>query len=94
MKCRVAIINQKVEEKGIKITPEATSFLANNIEANIREIEGKLQQLSVHSLANRVDEIDLNFVQTFLNPDQRSNNYELSSKLNPTSYYFHLCQTF
>ncbi|MPM44723.1 Chromosomal replication initiator protein DnaA [bioreactor metagenome] len=80
---RVAIINQKVEEKGIKITPEATSFLANNIEANIREIEGKLQQLSVQSIANRVEEIDLRFVENFFNPDQRSNNYNSSSKLNP-----------
>lgn len=79
---RVAIINQKVEEKGIKITPEATSFLANNIEANIREIEGKLQQLSVQSIANKVEEIDLNFVENFFNPDQRSINYESSSKLN------------
>lgn len=80
---RVAIINQKVEEKGIKITPEATSFLANNIEANIREIEGKLQQLSVQSIANRVEEIDLNFVENFFNPEQRSNNYNSSSKINP-----------
>jgi chromosomal replication initiator protein len=79
---RVAIINQKVEEKGIKITPEAASFLANNIEANIREIEGKLQQLSIQSIANRVEEVDLNFVQSFLNPDQPSNNNPVS-KLNP-----------
>ncbi len=79
---RVAIINQKVEEKGIKITPEAASFLANNIEANIREIEGKLQQLSIQSIANRIEEIDLNFVQIFLNPDQPSNNNPVS-KLNP-----------
>lgn len=79
---RVAIINQKVEEKGIKITPEAASFLANNIEANIREIEGKLQQLSIQSIANRVEEVDLNFVQSFLNPNQPSNNNPVS-KLNP-----------
>jgi chromosomal replication initiator protein len=80
---RVAIINQKIEEKGIKINPEAASFLANNIESNIREIDGKLQQIVVQSIANKVGEIDIDFVQNLFNSDQRSNNYDLSSKLNP-----------
>jgi len=80
---RVAIINQKVEEKGIKITSEATSFLANNIEANIREIEGKLQQLSIQSIANRVGEIDLDFVQNFVNPNEYSFNQNINSKIQP-----------
>jgi len=69
---RVAIINQKIDEKGLKITPEASSFLANNIESNIREIEGKLQQLTVQSIASGGD-IDLPFVQNFFNPNPNSN---------------------
>lgn len=81
---RTAIISQKIEEKGIKITPEAIEFLANNIESNIREIEGKLQQISVQSLAQSIDEIDITFVQNFFNPSTGSNiNTQSLNKLNP-----------
>jgi chromosomal replication initiator protein len=79
---RIAIISQKIEEKGIKITPEAVEFLANNIETNIREIEGKLQQITVQSLAGQVEEIDLLFVQNFFNPSSIIRDLQ-SNKLNP-----------
>ena len=80
---RIAIISQKIEEKGIKITPEAVEFLANNIESNIREIEGKIQQISVQAMAQQIGEIDLFFVQNFFNLNLDTNNYELNTKLNP-----------
>jgi len=80
---RIAIISQKIEEKGISITPEAVEFLANNTESNIREIEGKLQQIAVQSLSQQIGEIDLSFVQNFFNPNSRSNAYELTTKLTP-----------
>jgi len=80
---RIAIISQKIEEKGINITPEAVEFLANNIESNIREIEGKLQQISVQSLSQKIGEVDLSFVQNFFNPNLRTSTYELAPKLNP-----------
>jgi len=66
---RMAIINQKIEERGIKITTEAAEFLANNINANIREIEGKLQEVLVQSLAQKIDEIDIHFIENQLNPE-------------------------
>jgi chromosomal replication initiator protein len=81
---RIAIISQKIEEKGIKITPEAVEFLANNIETNIREIEGKLQQVTVQSLAQQIGEIDISFVQNFFNPSNlTSGNQNSTPKLNP-----------
>lgn len=81
---RIAIISQKIEEKGINITPEAVEFIANNIESNIREIEGKLQQITVQSLAGQVGEIDLHFVQNFFDPSKNSTLQNLTSiKLNP-----------
>jgi chromosomal replication initiator protein len=81
---RVAIINQKIEEKGIKITPEAASFLANNIESNIREIDGKLQQLAIQSIAGSVNEIDLDFVHHFFDPSApQTTGFITNSKLNP-----------
>ena len=80
---RIAIISQKIEEKGIQITAEAVEFLANNIESNIREIEGKIQQITVQSLSQQTGEIDLVFVQNFFNPNQQSNKYNPTPKLNP-----------
>jgi chromosomal replication initiator protein len=39
---------------------------------NIREIEGKLQQITVQSLAQNIEEVDLIFVQNFFNPNSNS----------------------
>ncbi|HOR01986.1 MAG TPA: chromosomal replication initiator protein DnaA [Candidatus Woesebacteria bacterium] len=81
---RVAVIKQKTEEFQIQITPEAISFLATNIESNIREIEGKLKQILIQSSAQKIIPIDLSFVQNFLNPDKNSSlNPFSSSKINP-----------
>jgi len=80
---RVAIINQKIEEKGIKITPEASSYLANNIESNIREIDGKLQQVIIQSIAGGVGEINIDFVHQFFDPSFNLNSQNNSEKLNP-----------
>ena len=81
---RIAIISKKIEEKGISITPEAVEFLANNIESNIREIEGKLQQIIVQSLSQQIQNIDLSFVQQFLNPSSNTlNSNQKAPQLNP-----------
>jgi len=81
---RMAIIKQKVEESGGQISSDALSFLANNIEANIREIEGKLQQITIQSLSQKIGEIDIDFVQHFLDPSLAQNLNSLhTSKINP-----------
>ena len=81
---RTAIIKQKVEENGIQITADALSFLANNLESNIREIQGKLQQITIQSLSQKVGEIDLDFIQHFFDPSLAQNlkNFN-NSKINP-----------
>ncbi|MFA5749779.1 MAG: chromosomal replication initiator protein DnaA [Candidatus Shapirobacteria bacterium] len=82
---RIAIINQKTEERGIKISSEASAFLANNIESNIREIEGKIQQITIQALGQKVGEIELDFVQKFFDPSHSSSSIfnSVSSKINP-----------
>lgn len=69
---RVAIINQKIEEKGIHITADAVHFLADSLTSNIRDIEGRLQEISVQSMAHRVGEVDIDFIQKILHPDSLS----------------------
>jgi len=83
---RTAIIKQKVEESDLQISSEALSFLAANIESNIREIQGKLQQITIQGISQKVGEIDLDFVKHFLDPQSNPNStiYDLrSTKLNP-----------
>lgn len=74
---RVAIINQKVEARGVKINPEASLLLADSIQSNIREIEGKIQQLVVQANAAGVGEITLDFLQnsnSAINESRITNN--------------------
>lgn len=64
---RLAIINQKIEERKINITPEAAATIANNTESNIRDIEGKLQEISLAALANKTGQITTEFVNQIIN---------------------------
>jgi len=65
---RLAIINQKAQEKGINLDSTAAAFLAENIVSNIRDIEGRLQEIIVQSMSQQVTQIDLDFVNRLLNP--------------------------
>ncbi|MEI8068170.1 MAG: chromosomal replication initiator protein DnaA [Candidatus Shapirobacteria bacterium] len=88
---RMAIINQKIEERGIKITTEAAEFLANNISSNIREIEGKLQEVLVQSLAQKIDEIDINFIQNQLNPESATSLLIKANTKIPPRHIISIC---
>ena len=88
---RIAIISQKIEEKGISITPEAVEFLANNTESNIREIEGKLQQITIQSLSQQIGEIDISFVQNFFNPNKNSTIYDQRSNQLTSRHIISVC---
>jgi chromosomal replication initiator protein len=63
---RLAIINQKAEKKGITITSSASQFLAENLESNIRDIEGHLQQIYIQASTQKLSPIDLDFVQALI----------------------------
>lgn len=65
---RLAIINQKAQEKGINLDSTAAAFLAENIVSNIRDIEGRLQEIIIQSMSQQVTQIDLDFVNRLLNP--------------------------
>ena len=65
---RLAIINQKIEKKGINLSSEAASYLAENITSNTRDIEGRLQEIQVQAQTQNRKDIDLAFVQSLLSP--------------------------
>jgi chromosomal replication initiator protein len=49
---RIAILRAKTKEKNYEIDPEILSFIATNIESNIRELEGALNRLMVYCHIN------------------------------------------
>ena len=70
---RLAIINQKAEKKGINLTTSVAQFLAENLESNIRDIEGQLQKIHIQAITQKVNLIDLRFVQTIFDQNSDSN---------------------
>lgn len=71
---RVAIIKQKAIEIKINLTPQAIDHLAKNIQSNIRDIEGKLREISILSQTNQTDQIDTDFLSQFFSLSQTNQN--------------------
>lgn len=46
---RLAIVRQKVEERGVEIDADALEYVAKNIQKNVRELEGALNKILGHS---------------------------------------------
>lgn len=80
---RVAIIKQKMEERGSRITNEAISYLAENVVSNIRDIEGRLQELTIQAMAKNIPEINLEFIQFIINPNSNTFFESTSNKVTP-----------
>jgi chromosomal replication initiator protein len=60
METRVAILQQKAEMDGLALPDDVALFLATNIQANVRELEGSLTRVSAYaSLHNRPITIEL-----------------------------------
>jgi len=48
LETRVAILQHKAEQKGLKIPPKVAFFIAENIYSNVRQLEGAINRLSAH----------------------------------------------
>ena len=62
---RMAIIQQKIEEDGIRIPPEVIEYIAYTVDTNIRELEGVVVSLIAHASLMRVA-IDLELAKKVL----------------------------
>ena len=49
LELRHAIIKKKAEERGISLSPEIVTFLAENLQTNIRQIEGSIKKIAAVS---------------------------------------------
>ena len=65
LETRIAILQRKAEDDGIEIPQEVIEFIAQNIESNIRELEGALIRLLAHSTLHK-EEADLQLAKEVL----------------------------
>jgi chromosomal replication initiator protein len=49
LETRIAILQRKAEDDGIRVDPEVVEFVAHNVKSNIRELEGSLIRLLAHA---------------------------------------------
>jgi chromosomal replication initiator protein len=72
---KIAIIEKKMHEGKMELSPVVTHYIASHVESNIRELEGFLIRISAYSsLTNR--EIDLDLVKEVLKTLVKRNNKE------------------
>jgi len=70
---KIAIIEKKMQESKIELSPSVAHYIASHVESNIRELEGFLIRISAYSsLTNR--EIDLDLVREVLKKIVKHNN--------------------
>ena len=69
---RMAILNKKVEDKNFNLDESIRKYIAENIQSNIREIEGALNKLIAFSRLEKIDitmEIAERELQNFISPN-------------------------
>ncbi len=72
---KIAIIEKKMQENKIELSPAVAQYIASHVESNIRELEGFLIRISAYSsLTNR--EINLDLVREVLKKLVQHNNKE------------------
>jgi len=72
---KIAIIEKKMQESKIELSPAVAHYIASHVESNVRELEGFLVRISAYSsLTNRA--IDLDLVREVLKKLVKHNNKE------------------
>ena len=67
METRVAILQKRAESEGLQLSPEVAEFIASEVTANVRELEGVLTRLAAMGSLNG-SEITVPFARSVLAP--------------------------
>ncbi|MFM7736671.1 MAG: chromosomal replication initiator protein DnaA [Alphaproteobacteria bacterium] len=67
METRVAILQKRAESEGLQLSPEVAEFIASEVTANVRELEGVLTRLAAMGSLNGND-ITVPFARSVLAP--------------------------
>ncbi|HOZ16455.1 MAG TPA: chromosomal replication initiator protein DnaA [Candidatus Portnoybacteria bacterium] len=74
---RLVILKKKAEELGVKLSEEAFSYIASNIQKNIRELEGALNRVVAFIRLNNTNPTQKQLIQilktVITNPKKRTN---------------------
>lgn len=70
---RVAIINQKANEKGLNLSEEIVNYIASSIESNIRELEGAVNAIAIQAEVSDGD-LSLQTVKDLIRDNVNSQN--------------------
>lgn len=77
LETRIAILDKKMHSDGIVLPREVIEYVANNVDTNVRELEGALISLLAHSSLNR-KEIDLPLTKQMLKNFIKNASKEIS----------------
>ena len=79
LETRIAILKNKIKEKKMKISEDVLSYIATNVQRNIRELEGALNRVIAYSqLNNTIPTLEgaSNILSQIINPPQKTTNYK------------------
>lgn len=77
LETRIAILQKKMYADGIELPREVVEYVANNIDNNVRELEGAMVSLLAQSTLNK-KEIDLNLAKSMLKNFIKNTHKEIS----------------
>ncbi|PIZ98371.1 MAG: chromosomal replication initiator protein DnaA [Candidatus Magasanikbacteria bacterium CG_4_9_14_3_um_filter_32_9] len=66
LETRCAILESKCAERGFSICPEIIAYIAENVQNNIRELEGALNRIIAYHQLNNTSSLSLDIVQNVL----------------------------
>jgi len=77
LETRIAILQKKMYADGIDLPQEVVEYVANNIDNNVRELEGAMVSLLAQSTLNK-KEIDINLAKSMLKNFIKNSHKEIS----------------
>ncbi len=84
---RIAIVQNKARLRGMKISDEASEYIAGQVKANIREIEGALTTLYA-LVGNSGQEITKDFARVALGDSQTDKNITITDIIKAVTTYY------
>ncbi|MEX0668689.1 MAG: chromosomal replication initiator protein DnaA [Candidatus Saccharimonadales bacterium] len=85
---RMAIIQSKGRERGMKVPPEISEYFATHIQSNVRELEGALTKIIAHCEVTR-QPLNINTIEAIMGtPTSRKNRLTDKQVVDRTAKFF------
>lgn len=90
---RIAILQHKIEQDNVPIVPEAVDYIADNIQSNIRELEGALNTVASYARLHSIPVITMDVVnQVLMNilPPQKEKTLTIEDVKQQVAGFYHV----